>query len=211
MTKRADLTHATASADISRTLEQVRETGALAEALEQIRAVQLPSLPSMTLEARAASQAMRDAYAASLPSLEAVRAMDLTARALTDAARTAQAVQLPALDALTAASRHLDDLRAGQIAADAALRTLPSPYPFEGSAPARAAPPQRPVASVEDLGPLVRARRRALGLTQQDLADAAGTGRRFISELEAGKATVEFGKVLQVCRSLGLDLFVAQR
>jgi y4mF family transcriptional regulator len=48
-------------------------------------------------------------------------------------------------------------------------------------------------------------------LTQQDLADAAGTGRRFISELETGKATLELGKVIQACSVLGVDLFATGR
>lgn len=70
---------------------------------------------------------------------------------------------------------------------------------------------RRDVGTTQDLGRYVREKRIAMKLTQQELADTAGTGRRFISELEAGKATLEFGKVLQVCRSVGLDLFAAAR
>ncbi|WP_415014507.1 helix-turn-helix transcriptional regulator [Brevundimonas sp.] len=193
MTKRSD-----SARDISRALEQVRETGALSDALAQVRAMQPPSMA----EAQTASRAMKEAAAASLPALESVRATDPTA--LTEAARTAQAVQPPVLKALKTALPHLEPLRAAQINAQAVLDALPSDPPV-------ASPAQRSVAAVGDLGSMVRARRTALGLTQQDLADAAGTGRRFVSELEAGKATVELGKALQVCRSLGLDLSVAAR
>jgi predicted transcriptional regulator len=35
--------------------------------------------------------------------------------------------------------------------------------------------------------------RKALGLTQADLALAAGVGLRFVVELEAGKPTVRLG------------------
>jgi y4mF family transcriptional regulator len=70
---------------------------------------------------------------------------------------------------------------------------------------------RRHVSSTADLGALVRERRLEIGLTQQDLADAAGTGRRFISELEGGKATLEFGRIIQVCRILGIDLFAMTR
>jgi y4mF family transcriptional regulator len=57
-----------------------------------------------------------------------------------------------------------------------------------------------------DLGRLVRERRRQLRLNQAELADLAGTGRRFISDLEAGKPTLELGRALVVCRALGIQL-----
>lgn len=56
------------------------------------------------------------------------------------------------------------------------------------------------------LGQLVRAKRATLKLTQQQLAERAGVGRRFVSELEAGKLTIELGKALAACRALGLTL-----
>ncbi len=67
------------------------------------------------------------------------------------------------------------------------------------------------LATAADLGVVVRERRKTLGMTQQDVADAAGTGRRFVSELEAGKPTLEIGKILAVCQALGLDLGVTTR
>jgi len=42
----------------------------------------------------------------------------------------------------------------------------------------------------DQLGELVRARRRANGMSQRELAELAGVGVRFISELERGKPTV---------------------
>lgn len=41
----------------------------------------------------------------------------------------------------------------------------------------------------------VQQRRRALSLTQPDLANRAGVGLRFIRELEQGKATLRFDQV----------------
>lgn len=70
---------------------------------------------------------------------------------------------------------------------------------------------RRRVSSTADLGGFVRERRLEMSLTQQDLADAAGTGRRFVSELEGGKATLEVGRIIQVCRILGIDLFAMSR
>ena len=56
------------------------------------------------------------------------------------------------------------------------------------------------------LGQMIRIRRQMLKLSQQQLADRAGVGRRFIGELEGGKASVELGRTLAVCRTLGLIL-----
>ena len=61
------------------------------------------------------------------------------------------------------------------------------------------------------LGAAVRKRRRELGLTQEQIAGVAGVGVRFVSELERGKPTVQLGKLLQVTRRLGLDLWLAPR
>lgn len=55
-------------------------------------------------------------------------------------------------------------------------------------------------------GTLVRRRRRALGLTQEELALTAKVGPRFIGELEAGKATCQLGKALAVARAVGVEL-----
>ncbi len=49
----------------------------------------------------------------------------------------------------------------------------------------------------------VKARRRALGLTQRELADRAGLGLRFIRELEQGKASLRLDKVNQVLSLFG--------
>jgi y4mF family transcriptional regulator len=59
------------------------------------------------------------------------------------------------------------------------------------------------------LGDVVRHARRRQGLSQSDLAAAAGTGRRFISELEAGKQTLEFERLLKVCNALGITILAS--
>lgn len=58
----------------------------------------------------------------------------------------------------------------------------------------------------KSLGKVVREARRALGVTQDQLALTSGTNRRFIIELEQGKPTAQIGKVLQVLRTLGCSL-----
>jgi y4mF family transcriptional regulator len=67
------------------------------------------------------------------------------------------------------------------------------------------------VEETADLGMLVREARKAMRLTQQEFADLAGVGRRFVSELEGGKASLEFGKVLGVCKAAGIDLLARRR
>ena len=58
------------------------------------------------------------------------------------------------------------------------------------------------------LGVIVKAARKRLGLTQPQLALAAGVGVRFVVELEAGKPTVRLEKVLSVLHALGGQVLV---
>lgn len=60
--------------------------------------------------------------------------------------------------------------------------------------------------TTQDVGKLIHTVRKQLGVTQADLALTAGTGLRFIIELEKGKPTCQFGKVLQVLQVLGIQL-----
>jgi y4mF family transcriptional regulator len=62
--------------------------------------------------------------------------------------------------------------------------------------------------SPAELGAILRDVRRARGLRQEDLALAAGVGRRFIGELENGKATVRLGETLRVADALGVEVGV---
>ncbi|KTC94095.1 helix-turn-helix transcriptional regulator [Legionella erythra] len=57
----------------------------------------------------------------------------------------------------------------------------------------------------KDIGDVIQHVRKKLGLTQKDVALTAGTGIRFIVELEKGKPTCEIGKVLQVLQILGIQ------
>ena len=63
----------------------------------------------------------------------------------------------------------------------------------------------------DELGALVRERRRAEGLTQADLATMAGVGRRFVVELEGGKRSVRLDSVEAVLRVFGHGLGVVAR
>jgi HTH-type transcriptional regulator/antitoxin HipB len=62
------------------------------------------------------------------------------------------------------------------------------------------------IRSIRDLAAVVRGRRVDLGLSQAELASRAGVSRKWVYELEAGKATAEFGLILRVLDAMGLAL-----
>lgn len=62
--------------------------------------------------------------------------------------------------------------------------------------------------TMEDIGKIIRNTRREQGLTQEELAGISGTGRRFISDLENGKNSIQTGKLLLVIKALGLNLHI---
>lgn len=66
-------------------------------------------------------------------------------------------------------------------------------------------------APLETIGQAVRTARKGMGLTQPELAAAAGVGLRFLVELERGKPTVRLDRMLAVLDALGLELQVARR
>jgi y4mF family transcriptional regulator len=61
----------------------------------------------------------------------------------------------------------------------------------------------------EDLGKLIRERRKRDGLTLVETAGLTNVGVRFLSELENGKPTVRLDKLLQVLNALGIRLLAA--
>jgi transcriptional regulator with XRE-family HTH domain len=65
---------------------------------------------------------------------------------------------------------------------------------------------QKPALTPKDIGLIVRATRIAQGIRAQDLAGTASP--RFITDLEAGKPTVQLGKVLDVLEGLGIRVYL---
>lgn len=70
----------------------------------------------------------------------------------------------------------------------------------------RTPPPGERVRSVAELGALVRRARKAMKMNQSEFAAHAGVGRRFVSELEGGKASLEFDRVMACAQAAGIDL-----
>jgi transcriptional regulator with XRE-family HTH domain len=62
------------------------------------------------------------------------------------------------------------------------------------------------IKSVPDLGLAVRAVRRHSGVRIDDLAATAGLSKQFTQDVEHGKATVQFGRVLKLLAELGIPL-----
>ncbi|NEW80623.1 MAG: helix-turn-helix transcriptional regulator [Gelidibacter sp.] len=59
---------------------------------------------------------------------------------------------------------------------------------------------------MKSLNEFVRAKRKTLRLTQEELSNKAGVGLRFVRELERGKPTLKLDKVNQVLKLFGYEL-----
>jgi HTH-type transcriptional regulator / antitoxin HipB len=62
------------------------------------------------------------------------------------------------------------------------------------------------ISSTRDLAAAVRGRRLNLGLSQADLAKQAGVSRPWLSNVETGKPTAEFGRIMRLLDALDLTL-----
>jgi HTH-type transcriptional regulator / antitoxin HipB len=60
--------------------------------------------------------------------------------------------------------------------------------------------------NAEDIGALIKERRIALKMDQEALAEKAGTSRKWVVEIEKGKAGAAIGLVLRTLRVLGVTL-----
>ncbi|MBI4604465.1 MAG: helix-turn-helix transcriptional regulator, partial [Planctomycetes bacterium] len=67
-------------------------------------------------------------------------------------------------------------------------------------------PPQKVPDRENKLAAFVQARRKANRMTQADLAELAGVGRRLVVELEKGKPTLRMDAVIAVLAVFGKTL-----
>ena len=67
------------------------------------------------------------------------------------------------------------------------------------------------LSDVTSLGAALREARKRQGMTQTELAALASVGVRFVSDLERGKDTVQFGLALRLLQLVGLRLLVGER
>lgn len=68
-----------------------------------------------------------------------------------------------------------------------------------------------PVKDTLEVGSILRQKRKSQGLTLEQVAQHCGLSMRFISEVERGKPTAEFGKVIFLLSAVGVDLFANTR
>jgi HTH-type transcriptional regulator/antitoxin HipB len=74
--------------------------------------------------------------------------------------------------------------------------------------------PKQPLGNIQNAiesGKIVATQCKAQALTQADLAGVVQTGTRFISDLQNGKGTVQFDKVMPISNLLGLDVGIIVR
>lgn len=67
------------------------------------------------------------------------------------------------------------------------------------------------ITTSHDIGRIIRAKRREIGVKQDAAAGLSGVGTKFLSQLENGKETAELGKTLQVLKKLGLEVYIFPR
>lgn len=67
------------------------------------------------------------------------------------------------------------------------------------------------ISTAEDLGSIIKKKRKADGLTLEEAAAVCGVSYAFLSVLENGKESVRLNKVLQVLACLGIELEATTR
>ena len=65
---------------------------------------------------------------------------------------------------------------------------------------------ERVIHTPQDLGPIIRAVRKAQGLRQDDAAGSIGVSENFLAKIERGGLRVQFDKLLLVLEELGIEL-----
>lgn len=64
----------------------------------------------------------------------------------------------------------------------------------------------------KDIGVLIRNKRKLKKMSQSDLAEVCGVGRRFISELENGKKDgYDLGLTLRVINRMGFEFIITDK
>ncbi len=198
--------------------------GTLAQAAKAIEALKLKS-------------SVFDTIARANKAFESLKLGTSNFDAITQVSKTIDSLKLntSAFDAIAQANKTLNSLKLNTPTFDAQMLTMGRPSDLSGFADAVARalamssaksaahrnPSKLPaidratestiIASPSDIGKLIRMARKAKGLSQQQFADLAGVGRRFVSECEKGKPRLEFGKVLQVAAAAGIDILAKKR
>lgn len=71
--------------------------------------------------------------------------------------------------------------------------------------------PSTKINNPKELGRFIYKERKILSLTQKEISEFTDVGRKFVLELEKGKATAQIGKIFEVINGLGLELHLIKR
>ncbi len=72
-------------------------------------------------------------------------------------------------------------------------------------------PPLTQVYDMKAIGAIIRARRKELGYTQEQIAAMSNCSPRLIGEIERGRGSVGIQRVLDLVTNLGIDIFLRKR
>ena len=233
MAKKPSKTAEDASGAITRATEAARTAAAAMKPLEQAQrdladriqpTLKLSELvkTSEAMKAISEQQTMARKLSELVNTSEATKAISAHQKM---AEQMRASLQLPHLEALTkqateaaaVVSKSFAGLTSAREIARGAASRIPAPVEHRSALPSLSAERLSDsasaiaITSAHDLGRLVREAREQRKLSQQAFADLVGVGRRFISELENGKATLEFDKVLQVALATGIDVLARRR
>lgn len=67
------------------------------------------------------------------------------------------------------------------------------------------------IMSAADLGKVIRARRKELGYTQVEVAEMMECSPRLVGEIERGRGSVGFDRIVSYAMNLGIDLAAFKR
>jgi len=67
------------------------------------------------------------------------------------------------------------------------------------------------IQSDQDMGQIIRARRKALGMSQEMMSSLTGIAQPNLSNIERGKSDTSLATYLRLCALLGIDLMASMR
>ena len=67
------------------------------------------------------------------------------------------------------------------------------------------------VHNLKAIGQMIRKKRKKMGMTQAEAAGLCNVGARFMSELENGKDSMRFDKIMKVLKNFGFIIAISER
>ncbi|SFN72007.1 helix-turn-helix domain-containing protein [Proteiniclasticum ruminis] len=65
--------------------------------------------------------------------------------------------------------------------------------------------------SIQDIGQIIRSRRKYLGLTQKELGSILGKSNTYLSDIEVGKTMPSLKTIIILCNKLNLEFRILDR